>query len=274
MKPLRSDNAALPSPSELSSILETEVDRAVPTDKLNTHYPEFRSIIDLFQHLGEPTDLFTDDLLDIHEAVGRAREILDDVVAKLLTSKPDAATVELLNAVYDYLSQADEPQPSDLIFVFGAKTPLRAEKALELYRAGIAPTIIVSGGSPIYADNVQESEAATYRNFLVESGVPMSAIIVEDGSITVPDNVRRSLNLLDDLKLSFSRMTLVNSPYSQRRGWAIFRKHLPDSVQLYRVNSGTGEIYSRDNWCNQEVSLRVVLNEYMKMRASVVYNTA
>jgi hypothetical protein len=76
------------------------------------------------------------------------------------------------------------------------------------------------------------------------------------------------------MEIGYQSIILVNSSYTQRRGWAIIKKHLPDSVRLYRVNSGTGEQYTRENWYKQENTLRVVLNEFIKMRASVVYNTA
>ena len=49
--------------------------------------------------------------------------------------------IQVLNATYDYLSEEDIPEKSDLIFVFGSKTPLRIDKAVELYNQGVSEII-------------------------------------------------------------------------------------------------------------------------------------
>ncbi|MDX2776606.1 YdcF family protein [Streptomyces caniscabiei] len=117
-------------------------------------------------------------------------------------------------------------------------------------------------------------EAKRYKDILIALGVPAQAVITEDKSITIPDNVRHSLTLLKERQIHFDSITIVNSPYAQRRGWAILKKRLPQHVKVYRVNSDCADIYKKENWYKQEETLRVVLNEFVKMRASVVYNTA
>jgi uncharacterized SAM-binding protein YcdF (DUF218 family) len=181
--------------------------------------------------------------------------------------------VTLLHAAYAYLSAQDPPAKSDLIFVFGSGTPYRALKAAELYHSAIAPLIMVSGRGPIYSHD-PTTEASRYRAILVENGVPKTAIITEDKAITIFDNVCRSLNILDERGLSPTHITLVNSPYSQRRGWAVFNKHVPMNVHLHRVNSDSSPAYAADQWYRQERTLRVVLSEFIKLRASEMYNTA
>lgn len=270
----RTNNKVLPDRAELSIILETEVERDVPTDKKGIHYPLFDTAIKLFSHFGLPTEIFIDDSLDIYHVHTQGRILLDEVLARIFEKSVQTIEVDLFNRAYDYLAEEDNPQESDIIFVFGSKTPLRAEKAGELYTKGLGKKVMVSGGSPIYIQNASQSEAQLYEEILLKHGVPETSIIKESKAITVPDNVRRSLNLLNEMKVPYQSMILVNSPYTQRRGWAIFKKHLPDSIELYRVNSGTSEQYHRDNWYRQENTLRVVLNEFMKMRGSVVYNTA
>ncbi len=271
----RTDNTLLPDSAELTKVLETEVDRPVPTNKIGVHYPEFTTVIDLFTHFGLDTGVFTDDSINIHQAVTIGRELLDKAVILMVETPPTQNSLRLFDAAYDYLAEEDDPKPSDIIFTFGAKTPLRAEKAVELYQEGLGRLVMASGGNPIYnSETDSQPEALRYRDIYIKGGVPEDTIILEDKAITVPDNVRRSLNLLDQLQVGFNSLILVNSPYSQRRGWAIFKKHLPDEIKLYRVNSSTGEPFQKENWYKQENTLRVVLNEFLKMRASVVYNTA
>ena len=79
----------------------------------------------------------------------------------------------------------DETRPADVIVVFGAAeyaghpSPIyraRLEHALELYRRGLAPMIITSGGA---AEDPRYNEGGVGRDFLVAQGVPDSRIIAE-----------------------------------------------------------------------------------------------
>jgi uncharacterized SAM-binding protein YcdF (DUF218 family) len=269
----RNDNRLLPGKEELNQIIGAEVYHPVASGKEAVHYPKFDTMIALLSHLGLELSVFTDDGLDIYDIINYGQKLLDQIVIKLLDRELKDDGIRLLQQAHDYLSEEDEPEKSDLIFVFGSKTNLRPKKAAELFEAGIASVIMVSGGKPIYSNRGEEPEAERYR-FSAETGVPSSAIITEPLSITVPDNVRRSLGILDNLKHEYQRIALVNSPYSQRRGWAVFKKHVPDTVTIYRVNCDTNMQYSRDRRYIDEAAIRVVLNEFIKMRASVVYNTA
>lgn len=269
----RLDNSALPDSDELSTILQKEATRELPTDNYDIHFPDFSLFGQLLEHFDVSTDILDNDQLDIHHVVSQGSTLLNNLVPKILLHK-DHHIEQLLDAIYDYLSEQDSPEKSDLLFVFGARTDLRAKKAVELYRQNLADKIVVSGGAPIYHLNTTETEADRYKEILVQAGVPKEAIIVEDASITVPDNVRRSLNLLEQSSALPRSLIIVNSPYAQRRGWSIFKKHLPLSTAIYRVNSECSDDYKKENWHKQEKTLRVILNEFIKMRASVVYNTA
>ena len=258
----------------MALILQKEEWRPVAPGKEDVHYPDFATICALLNHLGLSDELFTSEVTTIYEAVRRGDALLAELVAKLTTQDVNEPTRSLLDDCYAYLSEADDPKPSDLIFVFGGKTAARPERAAQLYHNALSAHILMSGGNAIYAQDQSLKEAAIYRDLAITAGVPHDAIILEDRSITVPDNIRVSLNMLDASGQSFSSIILVNSPYTQRRGWSIFKKHLPDSVQLYRVNCTTKLEFAPGNWYHQENTLRVVLNEFMKMRASVVHNTA
>ena len=270
----RIDNTRLPGHDELSEILEREEYRPVAPGKENVHYPEFSTIIALLGSLNLSTELFTKDVASIHEAVSKGELLLGELVGKLVGQEIDKKTRSLLDDCYAYLAEEDVPQPSDLIFVFGGKTPSRPEVAAKLYKQGLAAAVWMSGGNAIYAQDSSRPEADIYREIAVDNGVPQDAISTERTSVTVPDNVRVSLNLFDTQGRDIKSLIIVNSPYTQRRGWAIFKKHLSDDIVIYRVNCSTKPEFTCDNWYKQENTLRVVLNEFMKMRASVVYNTA
>ena len=89
-------------------------------------------------------------------------------------------------------STVDEAQPADVILVLGAAeyhgkpSPVlraRLDHALTLYKKGLAPRILTTGGAggdPVY------TEGTVGRSYLVSQGVPSEAIMVEpEGESTV-----------------------------------------------------------------------------------------
>lgn len=92
-----------------------------------------------------------------------------------------------------YAARHDAARPSDAIVVLGAAhyngrpSPVlkaRLDHAAALYRRGLAPLVVVTGGMAP-GDNV--SEAAVGRRYLLEAGLPDSAVRAEEtGSSTEP----------------------------------------------------------------------------------------
>jgi uncharacterized SAM-binding protein YcdF (DUF218 family) len=80
----------------------------------------------------------------------------------------------------------DEKRPADAIVVLGAAeyngTPSpvfrsRLDHAVDLYRTGVAPWLVVTGGR---AAGDRTTEAAVARAYALAKGIPASAILVED----------------------------------------------------------------------------------------------
>lgn len=269
----RQDNSALPDNNELSRILSAEVTRDIPTANQNVHFPDFSLFRQLLVYYQISTDILDNQQLDIHGVVSEGSSILNALVRNILAN-PNAEVKGLLDKAYEYLAEEDTPQKSDLLLVLGSRTPLRAQKAAEIYHRQLADRIVISGGNPIYHSGDAETEAVRYKEILMNSGISEDTISIEDRSITIPDNIRRTLNLLEQQRFLPHSIIIVNSPYAQRRGWAILKKHLPKNVVVYRVNSECAVEYRKEEWYKQEKTLRIILNEFIKMRASVVYNTA
>lgn len=274
----RTHFSQLPQSEELARIMQKEASRPLPKGKEEIHFAEFTTITNLLFAYGFPNDFFKLEVLP--DEVVRAGileqggALLDEAVRRILDSAPNTVQQRCLDDVYAYLAQEDPLERSDLIFVFGAMTTLRIEKAIGLYKEGLAPRLMISGSNPIYKEHERISEAERYAKIALKAGIPQEALILEAGAITLADNVRRSLNLLDEKNVSYERLILVNSPFVQRRGWAFFSKYLTDEVKIIRANSDTKEAYSRKTWWKNEEGLRVVLNEYIKLKVAVLLNTA
>lgn len=271
---MRTHFTSLPSVTELKKIIAREQTRVVPQDKTDTHFVNLKIAIELLNAFDLPTDYFTRnwtwEQIDNQNLITQINDVGTQLLSKVLETSQH---LPVFDQVYDYLAEEDTPQTSDLIFVFGAKTPARIEKAIELYHKGFAPQIMVSGGNPFY-DQQSISEAEKYRDIAIQKGVKPNDIILETSSITVPDNVGASLNQLKASNISIKSWILVNSPYSQRRGYAVFQKHTETDVQLYRVNCPTAQVYSREQWFKNAEGIKVVFNELVKLKLTVIFNTA
>ena len=101
-------------------------------------------------------------------------------------------------ATYRVWSQGelDDRRPADAIVVMGAAqydgrpSPLfaaRLDHALELYRAGVAPRIIVTGGKEI---GDRTTEGASGRAYAISHGVPANAILTEEDSRNTLESIR------------------------------------------------------------------------------------
>ncbi len=103
----------------------------------------------------------------------------------LLLLAPPVLGLALIGAIY-VQARMDQTRAVDAIVVLGttqyngvpqAVLRARLERALVLYRDGIAPTIIVTGGGQP-GDTYTEAESS--QMYLVEAGIPEDAIVLEN----------------------------------------------------------------------------------------------
>ncbi len=89
--------------------------------------------------------------------------------------------------------------------------------AARLYRQGVAPRIIVSGGGFLAANSgPATTEAEAMRRFLVELGVPDAAIVSEGNSDNTIENIRNVRAMVQDKPVA-----LVTSGYHMPRALRI-----------------------------------------------------
>ena len=88
----------------------------------------------------------------------------------------------------------------------------RLDHALSLWRRGLAPTVMVTGGR---ADGDQYTEAEASRRYLRAQGVPSSAIRAESEGRTTQISMRNVAEQLS--KDSLRRVLLVSDPFHMLR---------------------------------------------------------
>src|SRR6185503_10119669 len=129
----------------------------------------------------------------------------------------------LVYAIYRITAQGeiDEARPADAIVVLGAAQfngqpggvfEARLQHAVDLWKQGLAPFLIVTGGK-LPADIT--TEAATARAWAVANGVPDEAILDEDrgrNTLESLDNVAQILRMAKDLGIVAFGSPTTTSP--------------------------------------------------------------
>jgi uncharacterized SAM-binding protein YcdF (DUF218 family) len=118
---------------------------------------------------------------------------------------------------------------ADAILVLCSHDTAVAECGADLWLAGWAPLLIMSGGQGAITRRLwQEPEADLFARIAIERGVPSDRILIENASTNTGENVRFTRRLLADRGLHPASLIVVQKPYMERRSYATFRKRWPE----------------------------------------------
>jgi hypothetical protein len=102
--------------------------------------------------------------------------------------------------------------------------------------------------------------------YAIEQGVPETAILIENQAVTIPDNVKRALDLFESRGEWPEKMLIVASPFVLRRCEMEWFKFSPQPIEIISVASDIlSPELSRDGWSESSHGIRVVMNEYAKL---------
>lgn len=127
-----------------------------------------------------------------------------------------------------WVGQRDDAQPADAIIVLGAAaydakpSPVFEERirhGIDLYKRGLAPTLIFTGGYGGTGARFSESQVA--RRYALRQGVPEKAILIESLSRNTHDNLRQARLLMQQHKLH--TVIIVSDPLHMARALRISR---------------------------------------------------
>jgi uncharacterized SAM-binding protein YcdF (DUF218 family) len=112
-------------------------------------------------------------------------------------------------------------QPSDAVILLGGASESRILCALEIYRSGKAPRILISGGNLPWG-RAAAPESEQIADLLVQVGVPRSALILETSSRTTRENAVNSAAVFREYGLRDG--ILVTTASHMPRALAAFKK--------------------------------------------------
>jgi len=160
------------------------------------------------------------------------------------------------------------PARADAIVVFaggvgesgraGGGAQERLKQAVDLYKAGYAPWMILSSG---YVYSLREAEVM--QATAISLGVPPSAIVLEQRAANTYENVRFVDEILSDHH--WTRILLVSSPYHMRRALLVWHRQAP-GVTVVPTPAPESEFYLHQRGASFE-QVRAILQEYLAIAA-------
>jgi uncharacterized SAM-binding protein YcdF (DUF218 family) len=158
-------------------------------------------------------------------------------------------------------SPAQEPVHADAIVVLGGDDGDRALRALQLYRDGYAPTLVLTG---LEHGETTTPPALNWRaDFLAERGVPRSALRFE---VESRSSYAEAVNVLAQMRQQgWHRVIVVSDPPHMRRlSWTWARVFRNSGLEYVLVASDP-PWWSPRHWWRDEASGSFVIMEFIKL---------
>ncbi len=144
----------------------------------------------------------------------------------------DSALRRPLSVAWDYMRLVHPPLKSDALLVLGSFDTNAAVHAARLWKQGLAPIVIMSGGiahqGGLLDPGWNRPEAEVFRDVALAEGVPPEAILLEDRAQNTSDNFLLGREVAEQAGLRPRRLLVVAKPYMTRRGFATGRKVWPE----------------------------------------------
>ena len=173
---------------------------------------------------------------------------------------------ELATIIWDYHQLNHEIVKSDCIFVLGSNDERVAERAVELYKQGLAPYIIFSGGVGELTEGLfNTSEAEHFAKIALDMGVPKEAILIEPESTNTGENVLFTRRLLQQKELSPQSFILVQKPFMERRTQATFEQQWPNMQAIVTSPAISFDDYANDTICFGDL-INVMVGDLQRIR--------
>jgi uncharacterized SAM-binding protein YcdF (DUF218 family) len=169
-------------------------------------------------------------------------------------------------AISNYLVVNDELKKADLIAVMAGGLPERAKHAAVLYKAELAPRIVLFGGGicehPFFAE-ANKTWAELGADMLSDLDVPNDDIIFINEGYHTFEEVRLIRDFM--IKRKYRSVIIVSSPYHMRRLKLTVKKVFRGQNITSSLSSATKSWFKMDTWWRSEWMILCVIIEYIKL---------
>jgi len=171
-----------------------------------------------------------------------------------------------------FLQHEDPLQHADAILVLAGTRVERALEGIDLYKAGWAPVIVISGGRVEPAEQWLEQEHGivfpregdALRQMMLRFGVPDAAIVRPAESV---DNTGEEANMLRALVQTrhWRRVIIVTSKYHTRRTGFAFRRGLAGTGAEPIIRASRYDSSDPAHWLRHRPDVRFAASEWAKL---------
>jgi uncharacterized SAM-binding protein YcdF (DUF218 family) len=184
---------------------------------------------------------------------------------------------QILREVASFLLVEDTLRPAGAIVALAGHTPFREIEAAKLYRAGLAPqVIIVREALTVEAEALKQIEIRKPQSWelshavLVQQGVPPEAIVIpkDDAKGTLEElqaaygALARQRSDIRDQRSAVMPVILVTSKYHTRRTRLTWQ-YVTGGQSQPIVRAASGDPFDPDHWWQQRSFVLSVVREYL-----------
>ncbi|NWK57460.1 YdcF family protein [Verrucomicrobiaceae bacterium N1E253] len=156
---------------------------------------------------------------------------------------------EAIEHIWNYHQMGHHLERAGIIWALGSHDLRVADRVAELWHAGMAPLVVMSGGLGNFTEGVfLKPEANLFAERAMELGVPEEVILIENLSTNTGENVSLTRKVLDQSDVKVLTAIAVQKPYMERRTYATIRAQWPElDVQV------TSPQLDFEHYCNEEI---------------------
>jgi uncharacterized SAM-binding protein YcdF (DUF218 family) len=167
-----------------------------------------------------------------------------------------------LTAMGDFLVARDELQPADAIVVLAGNSPYRVQHAVELYKAGWAPKVVISN-ELVLSHGVEATWLDLRAAGLVHLDLPDEAIVpLEQVAQSTYHEAVESRDLMR--QRDWHRAILVTDPFHMRRALYAFRGVWQPAGLVVIASPAEESKYNLTAWWRDPNKATRVIQEYVK----------
>jgi len=165
------------------------------------------------------------------------------------------------DAIGQFLFISDVVQSVDLTIVAASPTISSISPAIELYKAGLTPRIVISGAGTM-VDGIVEWQG--YRDYALAQGVAEADLLVEKCATNTMENLTLSAELVASTGegwRNIQSVALCAKPFHMRRVLMTARQHLPEGLHLVVLPPQNSGDLSRETWWKSDFGRTRILEE-------------
>jgi uncharacterized SAM-binding protein YcdF (DUF218 family) len=170
----------------------------------------------------------------------------------------------------------EKPLPGDVIVVLGGGEPGRAAEAAELFKAGLAPRVLITteASEEEYQEFLRRGitlvrSHENYVRVLRGMGVPADSIIQSETPSSSSIDEIRNIRELSEMN-NWKSIIIVTSNYHTRRSRLAARYVLEPDIRFSVIAARSGGL-EPDSWWTRGDQARTFLIEFQKLVAYTLY---